>query len=89
MEILLTAPPNVAEYAAKNPGRYPGISGIYSDPEGRKLGSGGGTVNVLWQHYGNSEIAKKYNRNSYIINRKSFCRQDMPCMSQAKSNAGL
>ena len=51
MEILLTAPPNVAEYAAKNPKKYPGIAGIYSDPVGQKLGSGGGTVNVLWQHY--------------------------------------
>ena len=51
MQILLTAPPNVAKYAAKNPKKYPGIAGIYSDPVGQKLGSGGGTVNVLVEHY--------------------------------------
>ena len=56
MEILLTAPPNVAEFAAKNPEKYSGIAGIYSDPEGQKLGSGGGTVNVLLEHYLRSKM---------------------------------
>ena len=56
MEILLTAPPNVAEYATKNPGRYPGVTAIYSDPEGTKLGSGGGTVNVLVEHFSRSRM---------------------------------
>ncbi len=65
MEILLTAPPNVAEYAAKNPKKYPGIAGIYSDPVGQKLGSGGGTVNVLLEHFLKSVI-----RDSRIVNRK-------------------
>jgi len=58
MEILLTAPLNVAKYAATHPSEFPGITGIYSDPEGTKLGSGGGTVNVLWEHYRGSNDFK-------------------------------
>ena len=50
MDILLTAPPNFVSYAGKHQKDFPGIAGMYSDPIDHKLGSGGGTVNVLWKH---------------------------------------
>lgn len=58
MDILFTAPQSVITYAAKHRGDFPGISGMYSDPPLHKLGSGGGTVNVLWKHYFRNEIAR-------------------------------
>ena len=55
MDILLTLPPNFAKFVRRYPKDFPGITGVYSDPEGHRLGSGGGTVHVLWEHYLNSE----------------------------------
>jgi galactokinase/mevalonate kinase-like predicted kinase len=76
MEILLTVPPNLAKYAKKNPEKYQGISGIYSDPVGHKLGSGGGTVNVLLEHFRRTGSGKNYEgigdllKNSAARNRQ-------------------
>jgi len=50
MDILVTLPPNMAQYIRKHHEDFPEITTVFSDPDGRKLGSGGGTVNVLWQH---------------------------------------
>jgi len=50
MDILLTLPPHFAAYLRQHPGDFPSVTAVYSDPDGRKLGSGGGTVHVLWQH---------------------------------------
>ena len=49
MEILITLPPHFAGHVRKHRKRFPEITGVFSDPSGKKLGSGGGTVNVLWQ----------------------------------------
>jgi len=59
MDILITAPSGLVAYARKHPENFPGVTGMYSDPAGHKLGSGGGTVNVLWEHYLRSEVAKR------------------------------
>ncbi len=51
MEILLTLPELFANYIRKNKSDFPDIADVFSDPKEKKLGSGGGTVNVLWQSY--------------------------------------
>lgn len=61
MDILLTLPPHAAAYVKKHKNEFTGIADVFSDPEGQKLGSGGGTVNVLWRHNLNSEVAKLQN----------------------------
>lgn len=50
MEILLSVPPHYADYIRKHKSMFPEITAVYSDPPGHKSGSGGGTVNILWQH---------------------------------------
>ncbi|HNW74022.1 MAG TPA: bifunctional fucokinase/fucose-1-phosphate guanylyltransferase [Bacteroidales bacterium] len=50
MEILLSVPPHYADYIRKHKFSFPEITAVYSDPPGQKSGSGGGTVNILWQH---------------------------------------
>ena len=50
MDILLTLPPHFARYLKHHIKEFPPVTAVYSDPEDQKLGSGGGTVNVLWQH---------------------------------------
>jgi galactokinase/mevalonate kinase-like predicted kinase len=50
MDILLTLPPHFAGFLNKHIKDFPSITAVYSDPEDHKLGSGGGTVNVLWKH---------------------------------------
>ena len=59
MELLVTLPAPVADHVRRHKKDYPGIADIFSDPEGKKLGSGGGTVNVLWTHYKNSRKKNK------------------------------
>ncbi|MEI7661228.1 MAG: L-fucokinase, partial [Bacteroidota bacterium] len=51
MDILLTVPPHFAGHIKKHKGDFSFISAVYSDPAGKKLGSGGGTVNVLFRHF--------------------------------------
>ena len=50
MDILLTLPPHFASYVRKHKNDFPEVTAVFSDPENKKLGSGGGTVNVLWKH---------------------------------------
>jgi len=50
MEILLTLPPDFARYIRHNKKDFRSVTTAMSDPENKKLGSGGGTVNVLWKH---------------------------------------
>ncbi len=50
MPLLLTVPAPSARFLRKHLNDYPSVTAVYSDPEGIKLGSGGGTVNVLWKH---------------------------------------
>ena len=58
MDILLTVPPGFVEFAKNHPGVFPAVTAMYSDPTDAKLGSGGGTVNVLWKNYLSSEKRK-------------------------------
>ena len=50
MDILLTVPSDFARHIKRNKRNFSGITMAMSDPDGQKLGSGGGTVNVLWQN---------------------------------------
>ena len=59
MEIFLTLPAPFAGYVNKHKRKYPGITFAYSDPEENKLGSAGGTVNVLWQEYKKGSLFNK------------------------------
>ena len=51
MEVLLTLPALFAQYIRKHKKLFPEITAVFSDPEGTKLGSGGGTANVLAPTY--------------------------------------
>ena len=59
MDILLTLPPPFSGYVKQHIREIPSVTGVYSDPEDRKLGSGGGTVNVLWLASGAPGIVKR------------------------------
>jgi len=86
MDILFTVPQNVIQYAAKHREDFPGITGMYSDPPGHKLGSGGGTVNVLWKHYLRNEIARgRGSENKGEV----FYRRGSVSLSIPTANAGV
>jgi len=78
MEILLTLPSHFASYIRKHRKDYPGITAVFSDPDENKLGSGGGTVNALWEHYVNSEKTKrrKSEKKSCSLSFSEWLRSD-------------
>ena len=73
MDILLTVPPDFARHISSNKKDFSSITLAMSDPANHKLGSGGGTVNVLWKNgvrpgfTGNRQITNETRPRSIII----------------------
>ncbi|MEI6681798.1 MAG: bifunctional fucokinase/fucose-1-phosphate guanylyltransferase [Bacteroidota bacterium] len=83
MDILLTLPPRHAGFINRHISDYHDITAVFSDPAGKKLGSGGGTVNVIRQfelsHPGDHDSARfpaHHNTGSALAHRKIILHSD-------------